>query len=147
MAFSNRWVLADGTLHDDPITIRYREEVDQYRQSGQFPHCIQIEWEAEDVDATTGYPSEQELIKIDEFNKKLMAAVEAEPCGIVVMILMAQGVNQWIMQVSDNEKLQQALDTIPTDTGLYPIQVTTEEDQDWDTFTQLRDAIQPAPQD
>ena len=28
MAFSNRWVLADGTLNDEPITIRYRDELD-----------------------------------------------------------------------------------------------------------------------
>lgn len=141
MAFSNRWVLADGTLNDQPITIRYRDDVQQELDSGDYGQCIQISWEAEDVDAETGYPSAAELDKIDEFNKKLMDAIEPHAHGIVVMVLMAQGVNQWIVYVRDNEEIQKDLNTIPTDTGLYPIEVVSDEDAGWDIFTELRGAI------
>jgi len=141
MAYSNRWVLADGTLNDEPITIRYRDEVEGELESGKYPHCVQILWNAEDVDAESGYPSTEELDKIDAFNKKLMSAVETESHGLLVMVLMSQGVNQWILYVRDNEELQQDLNTIPTDKGLYPIEVTSDEDSSWEIFTQLRGAI------
>lgn len=141
MAYSNRWVLADGTLNDEPITIRYRDEVQGELESGKYAQCVQILWNADSVDSETGYPSTEELDKIDAFNKKLMTAVEADAHGLLVMVLMSQGVNQWILYVRDNEELQADLNTIPTDTGLYPIEVTTDLDAQWGVFTQLRDAI------
>lgn len=141
MAFSNRWVLADGTLNDQPITIRYRDNVQSEQDSGGYENCIQISWEAEDVDSETGYPSPSELEKIDAFNKKLMDAIEPSGHGLVVMVLMAQGVNQWIIYVRDNEEIQKDLNKIPTDTGLYPIEVVSDEDPQWSIFTELRDAI------
>jgi hypothetical protein len=141
MAFSNRWVLADGTLNDQPITIRYRNEVQAQLDSGEYGQCIQISWEAEDVDTETGYPSAAELEKIDAFNIKLMEAIEPTEHGIVVMVLMAHGVNQWIIYVRSNEEIQMDLNTIPTDKGLYPIDVVSEEVASWNNFTELRDAI------
>ncbi|MFT6154286.1 MAG: hypothetical protein ACJAYK_002269 [Crocinitomicaceae bacterium] len=141
MAFSNRWVLADGTLNDQPITIRYRSEVQVELDSGDYGQCIQISWDAEEVDPETGYPSVSELEKIDAFNIKLMEAIEPSEHGIVVMVLMAQGINQWIIYVRSNEEIQIDLNTIPTDTGLYPIDVVSEEDVSWNNFTELREAI------
>lgn len=141
MAYSNRWVLADGTLNDEPITIRYRDEVEGELESGKYGQCVQILWNADQVDSETGYPSTEELDKIDAFNKKLMTAVEKDAHGLLVMVLMSQGVNQWILYVRDNDEMQADLNTIPTDTGLYPIEVTTDADAQWDVFTQLRDAI------
>jgi len=141
MAFSTRWVLADGTLNDKPITIRYRDGLDAEHASKAFAHCVQISWEAAEVDPSTGYPSDKELILIDDFNQKLMAAVEEQSHALVVMVIMCQGINQWILYAKDTSQLQADLNTIPTDTGLYPIEIVAEEDVEWGIFTQLRDAI------
>ena len=141
MGFSNRWVTADGTLHDQPITIRYRDEVEPQLESGKYAQCIQISWTAEQVDPETGYPSASELEKIDAFNQKLMAAIEPNMHGLLVMVLMNQGINQWILYAADNDEIQQDLNTIPTDAGLYPIEVVTEEDPEWQIFANLRGAI------
>ncbi|MGR6874260.1 DUF695 domain-containing protein [Pseudomonas sp. HK3] len=141
MAFSTRWVLADGTLNDEPITIRYRDELENEQASGEFNQCVQISWSAADVDAVTGYPSDKELLLIDDFNQKLMSAIEDDGHALVVMVIMCQGINQWILYAKDTTQLQSDLNTIPTDTGLYPIEIVAEEDASWDIFTQLRDAI------
>lgn len=141
MAFSTRWVLADGTLNDEPITIRYRDELENEQASSEFNQCVQISWNAADVDSATGYPSDKELLLIDDFNQKLMAAVEEDHHAIVVMVIMCQGINQWILYAKDTTQLQSDLNTIPTDTGLYPIEIVAEEDVEWGIFTQLRDAI------
>lgn len=141
MAFSNRWVLADGTLNDEPITIRYRDELESEHANGEYAQCVQISWTAAEVDEETGYPSENELLKIDGFNQKLMAAIESNEQALVVMVIMCQGINQWILYCKDTTQLQSDLNTIPTDTGLYPIEIVAEEDAQWTIFTQLRDAI------
>ena len=54
---------------------------------------------------------------------------------------MCSGINQWILYAKDTLQLQNDLNTIPTDTGLYPIEIVAEEDGKWDIFTQLREAI------
>lgn len=141
MAFSNRWVLADGTLNDAPITIRYRDELGDEHASGTYNQCVQISWTASEVDEETGYPSAGELLKIDDFNQKLMSAIEKDEQALVVMVIMCQGINQWILYSKDTVQLQNDLNTIPTDTGLYPIEIVAEEDPEWSIFIQLRDAI------
>lgn len=141
MGFSNRWITADGTLHDQPITIRYRDEVDGDLESGKYENCIQISWKAEQVDPETGYPTEAELDKIDAFNQKLMSAIEPKSHGLLVMVVMHQGINQWVLYAADNEDIQHDLNSIPTDAGLYPIEVVTEEDAQWKIFQDLRGAI------
>ncbi len=141
MNISNRWVLADGTLNDQLITIRYRDKVQGELESGEYDQCIQISWNAQEIDPVTGYPSDGELEKIDAFNQKLMSALESEDHGLLVMVLMCDGINQWILYCRDIEQVQKDLNTIPTDTGLYPIEVCSEEDKNWDIFTELRDAI------
>ncbi len=141
MAFSTRWVLADGVLNDQPITIRYRESTEQEFTSGLYGQCVQISWDADDVDPITKYPSVAELEKIDVFNQKLMEAIEADEHGLLVMVLMCEGINQWILYCRDLEELEKDLNKIPTDSGLYPIDVVAEEDSLWNIFTELRDAI------
>jgi len=141
MAFSNHWALADGTLHDKPIEIRYRDHILNEQESGLYGHCVQIAWNAESSDPVTGFPSIEEMNQIDAFNQRLMEVVEADEHGILVMVLTSQGVNQWILYCRDLEQTQQDLNRIPTDQGLYPIEVVAEEDSSWETFTQLRDAI------
>ena len=141
MGFSNCWITADGTLHDQPITIRYRDEVQTELESGKYAQCIQISWSAEQVDPETAYPTADELERIDAFNQKLMAAIEPKAHGLLVMVVMHQGVNQWVLYAADNEEIQQDLNSIPTDAGLYPIEVVTEEDVEWKIFQGLRGAI------
>lgn len=143
MVFSNRWTFADGTLHEKPIEIRFREQVDQEQASGQYGQCIQIAWNADRIDDGTGFPTPEELSDIDAFNQKLMTALEAEQHGILVMVLTSQGIVQWILYCRDLDEAQADLNTIPTDTGLYPIEVVADSDPEWDTYTQLRDAIKP----
>ncbi len=141
MAFSNRWVLADGTLEKKPITIRYRENIEREFESNLYGHCVQINWQAEELDHKSGYPSAVEMLKIDDFNRRLMEVVEEDAHGLVAMILTSEGVNQWILYCRDLDELQSDLNRIPTDEGLYPIEVTAQDDSQWDTFKELRGAI------
>ena len=71
MAFSNHWALADGTLNDKPIEIRYRDQILNEQESGEYGQCVQIAWNAESSDPVTGFPSVEEMNQIDAFNQRL----------------------------------------------------------------------------
>ena len=42
MKLDNRWVIADGTLNELPITIHTREDWQKTAKSGRFHICVQI---------------------------------------------------------------------------------------------------------
>ena len=44
MKLDNRWVKADGSLNEMPISIHSREDWQETADSGRFPICIQIAW-------------------------------------------------------------------------------------------------------
>jgi hypothetical protein len=141
MSFSNHWVLADGTLNNSPITIRYRDQVDAEQKSGFYPYCVQIAWNADEVDPDNGYPVVDEMERIDLFNKALMMALEEKDHGLLTMVLTSQGVNQWVIYARSLDRVKEALDSIPTEKGLYPIEVVADEDIPWATYTELTSAI------
>ncbi len=141
MSYSNHWVLADGTLNNSPITIRYRDQVNAEKDSGLYPYCVQIAWNADEVDPASGYPAMDEMERIDLFNKALMMALEEKQNGLLTMVLTSQGVNQWVIYARSIDRVKEALDSIPTEKGLYPIEVVADEDAPWATYSELTAAI------
>ena len=69
MKLDNRWVTADGTLNELPITIYSREDWKVISESGRFPICIQIAWHSSQRNEINGHPALHEMQKIEVFLK------------------------------------------------------------------------------
>lgn len=145
MLANNRWVRASGTLHDKPISIQYREDWALAKDAGDYPICVQIAWNAATTDDSTGFPALSEQSAILTFSEHLQRQAEAEENALILMVITHAGVNQWIIYAHDLERFKQALDSIPTSAGLYPIEVVADEDPQWQTFSQVYQVIQPQP--
>jgi len=142
MLANNRWVRASGTLRDKPISIQYREDWQTVKDADTLPLCVQIAWNAESVDDSTGFPALQEQSRIVTFNQHLQDKLEPDENALVSMMLTNNGVNQWVIYCKDLQKVQDGLNNIPTDEGLYPIEVVANEDPEWATFTKIYELIQ-----
>ena len=142
MLVNNRWIRASGDLNAKPISIQYREDWNIAAEAGLFPICVQIAWHAESQDESTGFPAEDEQQQILVFHQSLQDALEPDENAVVAMMITHDAINQWIIYGGDLEKVKAALDTIPTDKGLYPIEVVADEDPDWKIFNQVYDVIQ-----
>lgn len=145
MLANNRWVRASGTLHDKPISIQYREDWQLARDAGDYPLCVQIAWNAETTDDSTGYPALNEQSAILTFSEHLQRQVEEGENALILMVITHAGVNQWIIYTRDLERFKVALERIPTKDRLYPIEVVADEDPQWQTFTQVYQVIQQQP--
>jgi len=141
MLVNNRWVRASGSLQDKPISIQFREDWHLARDSGQFPLCVQIAWHADSTDDSTGFPAEDEQERILAFTEQLQAKLEPEEDAVVCMMITHDGINQWIIYSRDLDLLKAGLETIPTEEGLYPIEVVADEDAEWKTFSQVHERI------
>lgn len=141
MLVNNRWVRASGSLQDKPISIQFREDWAMAKDSGECDICVQIAWHASSMDDSTGFPAMDEQARIVMFTEQLQARLEPDEKSVVAMMITHDGINQWIIYTRDLEALKAGLDSIPTDEGLYPIEVVADEDPQWETFIQVHERI------
>lgn len=141
MKLDNRWVTADGSLNELPITIHYREDWQVTAESGQFPICIQIAWQAQTRDESNAYPAQKEMEQIEVFHHQLQRQLEQGKC-IVAMVITHDGLNQWVIYCDDIEQVKSGLDQIVAPEQGFPIEVVADEDADWSTFKKVHQAIQ-----
>lgn len=141
MLLNNRWIRASGELHDKPITIQYRDGWELMKESEKYPVCVQIAWNAESADDSNGFPGQGEQQRIMAFHDQLQSQLEQDEKAVVCMMITHSGVNQWVVYSQSVEHAEDGLNQIPTEDGLFPIEVVADEDPDWQTFTQVYQAI------
>ena len=141
MLVNNRWVRASGSLQEKPISIQFREDWTLAKDSGLYTICVQIAWHANSRDESTGFPATEEQARIVAFTEQLQARLEPQEDSVVAMMITHDGINQWIIYSRDLDELKAGLESMPTDEGLYPIEVVADEDPAWDTFIQVHERI------
>lgn len=141
MLVNNRWIRASGELNDKPISIQYREDWQQAAAYDVLNICVQIAWQAESRDESTGFPSDAEQLRILAFSEQLQQVLEADENAVVAMVIAHDGVNQWIIYCKDLQPLKDGLDKIPASDAGYPLEVVADEDPHWQIFQQVYDAI------
>lgn len=141
MKFDNRWVTADGTLNELPITIHSREDWQETAESGRFPICVQIAWHAELRDESNAFPSTQEMIKIDVFHHQLQSRLEADGHAMVAMVITHDGVNQWVIYCDDIDIVKAGLNTLAASDQEFPLEIVADEDVEWQTFKKVHQAM------
>lgn len=145
MLANNQWIRSAGTLNEKPISIQYRQDWQLAKEAGEYSICIQIAWNSTSADDSTGFPSIAEQGDILVFNELLQANIEANENALVLMVISHSGINQWVVYARDLERFKKDLERIPTREGGYPIEVVADMDEEWNTFTQVHQAIeQPA---
>ncbi len=142
MKLDNRWVTADGTLNELPITIYSREDWQVLADKGCFPICIQIAWNAEQRDESNAYPSKQDMLKIDVFHHQIQGQIEADGHAVVAMVITHDGVNQWVIYCDDIEIVKAGLNKLSAPDEGFPIEIVADEDAQWETFKKVHQAIQ-----
>lgn len=142
MKLDNRWVMADGTLNELPITIHSRENWQEIAANGCFSICVQIAWHAGSRNESNGYPSGQEMERIELFHYQLQSQLENQGHSMIAMVITHDGVNQWVVYSDDLEQIKSDLNTLVAPQEGYPIEVVADEDPTWETFKKVYQATQ-----
>ena len=145
MLANNRWVRSTGTLSEKPISIQYREDWALAKEAGEYPVCVQIAWNADTLDDSTGFPSLAEQSEILFFHEQLQSHIEKDEQALIMMSISHDGVNQWVIYAQDLERFITALEQVPNKEGGYPIEVVADEDPEWNVFTQVYQVIESQP--
>lgn len=136
----NRWVRSSGVLNEQPISIQYRENWQALKAAQTFNVCVQIAWNARQVDEETGFPALGEQIEILALGEQLQQ-LESSNNSVLSMIIAHAGVNQWVIYVQDLEQFKSELATLAEPQEGFPIELVADEDSDWSTFIQVHQVL------
>jgi hypothetical protein len=142
MKLDNRWVKADGSLNELPITIHSRENWQATADSGNLPICIQIAWNGTTRNDSNAFPTEDEMQKIELFHHQLQLHLESSGHAVIAMVITHDGINQWVIYTDDIEQLKEDLNKMVAPEEGYPIEIVADEDPEWKTFKKVFQAIQ-----
>jgi len=142
MKLDNRWVIADGTLNDLPITIHSRENWKETADKGHLFICIQIAWLSSQRNEINGHPALHEMQKIEVFHHQIQSKLEKQGHTVIAMVITHDGVNQWVIYSDDIEQFKTDLSQLDAPMGGFPIEIVADEDPGWETFKKVHQAIQ-----
>lgn len=139
-----RWVKSSGTLNNKAISIQHLQDWQEARDSNSYPVCVQIAWNANQIDVETGFPSLAEQIQILALGEQLQALGQSGN-SLLTMIITHEGVNQWVIYVKDLEQFKQELGQIEDAQDDYPLEMVANDDEQWTTFSQVyQRLVEPA---
>ena len=132
------WTLAQGKADGHNTIVRALARVPLTEQRRARPVLVSITW-AYDGEATAGMPSRALYDRIEGFEEKLFAALDAEDFATEAAAITGNGARQWRFYTAHAEDFIARFTAALAGETVYPIELEAVDDPDWQG---LRD-VQP----
>ncbi len=126
------WALGEGERNKDPLLIRFREFPENWPKS-KHPYRVNIFWTMSEPDEN-GLPSDEESLRLETFEDRLIDAVESDKHSILVAALTCGGEREFVFHTKDVQGFMERLRSMPQEEERYPITIQSYEDPDWRYF-------------
>lgn len=139
-ATSRPWLMFRGEADGRPVTARVRAELAGHASRSEYPHCFSVSYlfgEPEDARV----PTAAEEKKLQQFEERLVKALEAEGGAVLVAVVTWDCNRDWVFYCLDMDITGERLnDTFAADAEL-PLEVTGLEDPEWTGFAAIHDGF------
>ena len=132
------WTLARGKAGGNDTIVRALARVPLADRRRDRPVLVSITW-AYDGEATGGMPSRALYDRIEGFEVRLFAALDAEDFATEAAAITGNGARQWRFYTADAEEFIARFTAALTGETVYPIELEAVDDPEWQG---LRD-VQP----
>jgi hypothetical protein len=126
----DRWTGVEGSNNVGPFLFRYRTPVLAPPDTKGYGDVLRILWAYADEN-TGAMPSPLDSEQMGEFEDRFCEAVEQDATAILTAVLTFDGARQWIFYTGDVQECGERLNNMPQNDEPYPLELTTEEDPDW----------------
>nr|WP_294943767.1 DUF695 domain-containing protein [uncultured Mucilaginibacter sp.] len=134
LILEDKWTGAEGSnAAGIPVMVRYRQNLKGFIDSGEYLKKIEIDW-SYDTDEAAEMPAPGEATVIENFETKLIEALEGDKQSILASVITGQGEKRWSWYTSNVESAKERIDTVLFDFERLPIQITTTSDPNWDDY-------------
>lgn len=129
------WYLAKGEIDSLPAFVRFRNNVESFISSGNYRNFIRFVWEFETDES--GLPTDSENERLEFFENNLCEALEADDYAVLSFVMTNNGLRQWVFYTQDVQESVRRLNKMPQEEERYPIELTTEEDPNWEEYKKV----------
>jgi hypothetical protein len=129
------WGLLEGRADDGPFLVRYREFPPTFPRT-HYPVRLNLFWSMSQPD-DNGLASEVETERLEQFENRLVAAVESDAHSVFVAALTGKGMREFVFHTADVPGFLQRLTAMPQEAQRYPIEIHRHDDQAWAYFDEV----------
>lgn len=129
------WALAEGHTGEYRFVIRYRQISPDF-PCDRYPKRLNVFW-AVVLPDENGFPSPEEDKNLDNFENRLIAAVEQDESAWLVAVVTGRAEREFVFYLQQPEQFLQHLTNMPQEHDRYPIEIFCQEDSDWSYFDGL----------
>ncbi len=124
-----RWSIAEGKTDGYTFQNRFRHFPKNF-DTTKYPQRLNIFWTMGEI-FENGFPTENELEKLHNFENRLVFAVEEDEFSILSMVLTGNGQCEFVFHTPDPQEFIERLTNMPQEKKSYPIEIHCNEDEYW----------------
>lgn len=126
------WSVAEGNTEDYSFQNRFRHFPENFN-TAEYPERLNIFWKMSEF-FEDGFPSENELQKLHNFENRLISAVEKDNSAVLSMVLTGNGQREFVFHTKDPQDFISQLTNMPQEGEPYPIKIHHNKDQNWEYY-------------
>jgi hypothetical protein len=139
MELNDNWKAGEGEIDGTPFIIRYRPYLQNFIDTGEYKHRMEIFWLYQ-TDHPAQMPEEEEQQQMQLVENRLAEAFEEDQLAVLAFVYTGHLQNVWHWYTRDIKaagiRLHEALKGLEE----FPVELAVEEDPDWDEYLSMLDA-------
>ena len=124
------WNVGSATQGGSPIVVRFRQIPGTFNKQ-IYPHRLNLFWRMS-LNTQAGLPDESESAKLEQFENRLIEAVERDSFAILAVVLTGGGEREFVFHSKDRAGFIDRLTHMPQEQARYPLNIQAYDDPAWD---------------
>lgn len=136
------WSVATGEDEGRPLIFRLRTKPPAWHDRDDYPHLVAISWNFADddeaSDAVDGLPDAETVERMEVLEDRLVEFLEESQAACLTAVVTGNGVREWQWYARSPHGMMQILNEALCGLPQFPIEISAEEDPEWDGYRRLR---------
>ena len=127
------------------VIVTGRDYVDKIMDSGKFPYLVRVSWRYNAL--PDGMPEEGESLLMEQATDALLAAFKKDRVAVMTGIYTGDGRREWVFYTFSTDTFGKYLNRVLAPFPLLPLEISAENDPDWEEYEEMKAASEIMPGD
>lgn len=134
--FPDEWSVAEGFWDETPAIVRVRTGIEQWIEDPLLAERIVVTWTYE-PERDSGFPIAGDLEAMQQFEDRLVDAIEAPQVAMLTATVTHRGTREWIFYGTNIEEFMALLNEEFSHDGRFPLEIYRTEDPHWEQYREI----------
>lgn len=146
MTISDEWWTSPAEAENgNLIMVTGRDRIDNVIESGKYTSRIDVCWRYDAL--PDGMPTPEAARVMEQVDEALKAAFHKNKVAVITGIYTGDGRRDWVLYTYNLKVFSNVFNRALQDLPLLPLEITGEEDPDWEEYRHMREETYIPPED